>query len=64
MPPPGLGPGHTVHVRRQRLAQREQGERQTTDVDTYFAAARTWDYFLKQHGRRGINDDGTTGQRS
>ncbi|MER5779672.1 M4 family metallopeptidase [Streptomyces sp. NPDC002039] len=33
-------------------------DRQTADVDAYFAAARTWDYFLKQHGRRGIHDDG------
>lgn len=33
-------------------------DRQTTDVDAYFAAARTWDYFLKQHGRHGIHDDG------
>lgn len=32
--------------------------RQTTDVDAYYAVAKTWDYFLKQHGRRGIYDDG------
>ncbi|WP_159045996.1 M4 family metallopeptidase [Streptomyces sp. WM6372] len=34
-------------------------DRQTADVDAYVAAARTWDYFLQQHGRRGIHDDGT-----
>ncbi|MFD5425430.1 M4 family metallopeptidase [Streptomyces sp. NPDC127084] len=33
-------------------------DRQTTDVDAFHAASRTWDYFLKQHGRRGIHDDG------
>ncbi|MEU6221739.1 M4 family metallopeptidase [Streptomyces sp. NPDC047022] len=33
-------------------------DRQTGDVDAYYAAAQTWDYFLKKHGRRGINDDG------
>ncbi|MFD0269853.1 M4 family metallopeptidase [Streptomyces sp. NPDC127106] len=33
-------------------------DRQTADVDAHVGAARTWDYFLKQHGRRGIHDDG------
>ncbi|WP_328786974.1 M4 family metallopeptidase [Streptomyces avidinii] len=33
-------------------------DRRTTDVDAYVAATQTWDYFLKQHGRRGIHDDG------
>lgn len=35
-----------------------RADRQTADVDAYYAAARTWDYFLKQHGRRGVHDDG------
>ncbi|MGW4689142.1 M4 family metallopeptidase [Streptomyces sp. NPDC004244] len=37
----------------------DKADRQTADVDAYFAAARTWDYFLEQHGRRGVHDDGT-----
>lgn len=34
------------------------GDVKISYVDAYFAAARTWDYFLKQHGRHGIHDDG------
>lgn len=31
---------------------------ETADVDAYYAAEQTWDYFLEQYGRRGISDDG------
>jgi Zn-dependent metalloprotease len=55
---PGFFPGPVMTDSNDVWGNGTTGDRQSAAVDAYFGAAASWDYFLTEHGWRGINNVG------